>query len=104
MMKLKSMPNEEYKKLIKEKQQHCLLAVKGTSLSKLFKDIGIDTILAGYEFAHRDDYEGREILDKIVEDDSKNIESISVDKDQFTIDCFKRAILNFGKINWFKQL
>jgi len=74
---------EEYKKLCKGKT--AALFVGGSRAhhyQKLFKDIGIDTILAGYEFAHRDDYEGREILDKIVEDsDSKNIESISVDKD-----------------------
>ncbi len=48
----------------------------------LLKDLGMETILAGYEFAHRDDYEGREVLPNIKEDaDSKNIESIKVQPD-----------------------
>ncbi|NTV78224.1 MAG: nitrogenase component I subunit alpha, partial [Clostridiales bacterium] len=48
----------------------------------LLKDFGISTVLAGYEFAHRDDYEGREVLPNIKPDaDSKNIESIEVEKD-----------------------
>lgn len=50
---------------------------------KLLKDLGMETIMAGYEFAHRDDYEGREVLPYIKEDaDSKNIESIKVEKDE----------------------
>jgi nitrogenase molybdenum-iron protein alpha chain len=49
---------------------------------KLLKDLGIKTILAGYEFAHRDDYEGRDVLPFVKEDaDSKNIESIEVAQD-----------------------
>lgn len=48
----------------------------------LLKDFGISTVLAGYEFAHRDDYEGREVLPDIKPDaDSKNIESIEVEQD-----------------------
>ena len=49
----------------------------------LLKDLGVETVLAGYEFAHRDDYEGREIIPFIKEDaDSKNIEEIKVEKDE----------------------
>ncbi|MCX7841667.1 MAG: nitrogenase molybdenum-iron protein alpha chain [Clostridia bacterium] len=48
----------------------------------LLRDLGVETILAGYEFAHRDDYEGREVIPSIKEDgDSKNIESIEVQPD-----------------------
>lgn len=48
----------------------------------LLKDIGVETVLAGYEFGHRDDYEGREVIPTIKEDgDSKNIESIEVEAD-----------------------
>jgi nitrogenase molybdenum-iron protein alpha chain len=48
----------------------------------LFKDIGMTTIAAGYEFAHRDDYEGREVLASIkVDADSRNIEEIEVEPD-----------------------
>nr|WP_320024681.1 nitrogenase molybdenum-iron protein alpha chain [uncultured Acetobacterium sp.] len=48
----------------------------------LLKTLGVEVVLAGYEFAHRDDYEGREVLPSIKMDaDSKNIESITVEKD-----------------------
>jgi nitrogenase molybdenum-iron protein alpha chain len=48
----------------------------------LLKDFGVSTVLAGYEFAHRDEYEGREILPFVKEDaDSKNIENITVEPD-----------------------
>ncbi len=48
---------------------------------KLLNDLGMETILAGYEFGHRDDYEGREVIPTIKQDgDSKNIESIKVEK------------------------
>lgn len=49
----------------------------------LFRDLGVDTILAGYEFGHRDDYEGREVLPFLKPDaDSKNIEEYDVEKDE----------------------
>ena len=48
----------------------------------LFSDIGMETIAAGYEFAHRDDYEGRRVLPTIkVDADSRNIEEIEVEAD-----------------------
>lgn len=48
----------------------------------LLREIGIETIVAGYEFGHRDDYEGRDIIPDIKLDaDSRNIESITVEKD-----------------------
>lgn len=48
----------------------------------LFKDLGIETVLAGYEFAHRDDYEGREVLPNMkVDADSKNIENLVMEPD-----------------------
>ena len=48
----------------------------------LLREIGIDTVAAGYEFAHRDDYEGRDIIPDIKLDaDSRNIEEIKVEKD-----------------------
>lgn len=46
----------------------------------LFNDIGIKTIAAGYEFAHRDDYEGRKVLPDIkVDADSRNIEELEIE-------------------------
>jgi len=48
----------------------------------LFADIGMKTISAGYEFAHRDDYEGRRVLPTIkVDADSRNIEELEVAAD-----------------------
>ena len=46
----------------------------------LFNEIGMNTIAAGYEFAHRDDYEGRKVLPDIKLDaDSRNIEELTVE-------------------------
>jgi nitrogenase molybdenum-iron protein alpha chain len=49
---------------------------------ELFSEMGMKTISAGYEFAHRDDYEGRRVLPTIeVDADSRNIEEIEVEAD-----------------------
>jgi nitrogenase molybdenum-iron protein alpha chain len=49
---------------------------------ELFREIGMETIAAGYEFAHRDDYEGRRVLPGIkVDADSRNIEELQVQPD-----------------------
>ena len=49
---------------------------------ELFREIGMKTISAGYEFAHRDDYEGRKVLPNIVMDaDTRNIEELTVTPD-----------------------
>ncbi len=48
----------------------------------LFAEIGMKTVAAGYEFAHRDDYEGRKVLPTIkVDADSRNIEELTVTAD-----------------------
>ncbi len=50
---------------------------------ELFKEMGMKTISAGYEFAHRDDYEGRQVLPNLkVDADSRNIEEIEVEADE----------------------
>ncbi|HHO48067.1 MAG TPA: nitrogenase molybdenum-iron protein alpha chain [Desulfobacteraceae bacterium] len=49
---------------------------------ELFAEMGMKTIAAGYEFAHRDDYEGRQVLPGLeVDADSRNIEEIRVEPD-----------------------
>jgi nitrogenase molybdenum-iron protein alpha chain len=49
---------------------------------ELFSELGMETIAAGYEFAHRDDYEGRSVLPSIkIDADSRNIEELHVDMD-----------------------
>jgi nitrogenase molybdenum-iron protein alpha chain len=48
----------------------------------LFNEIGMDTVAAGYEFGHRDDYEGRKVLPDIkIDADSRNIEELTVEAD-----------------------
>ncbi len=50
---------------------------------ELFSEIGMKTVSAGYEFAHRDDYEGRKVLGSIkIDADSRNIEELDVKKDE----------------------
>lgn len=49
----------------------------------VFKEIGMRTISAGYEFAHRDDYEGRDVIPDIkIDADSRNITELEVVKDE----------------------
>jgi nitrogenase molybdenum-iron protein alpha chain len=49
----------------------------------LFNEMGMKTISAGYEFAHRDDYEGRHVIPTLkVDADSRNIEELEVNPDE----------------------
>ena len=49
---------------------------------ELFSELGMKTISAGYEFGHRDDYEGRKVLPSIkVDADSRNIEELLIEPD-----------------------
>jgi nitrogenase molybdenum-iron protein alpha chain len=49
---------------------------------ELFKEMGMTTLSAGYEFGHRDDYEGRKVLPNIkVDADSRNIEELEITAD-----------------------
>ncbi|MDC7232459.1 MAG: nitrogenase molybdenum-iron protein alpha chain [Spirochaetales bacterium] len=48
----------------------------------LFTELGMKTLAAGYEFGHRDDYEGRRVIPNIkIDADSRNIEELSVSAD-----------------------
>jgi nitrogenase molybdenum-iron protein alpha chain len=49
----------------------------------LFEELGINVVSAGYEFAHRDDYEGRKVIPNIkIDADTRNIEELEVEKDE----------------------
>lgn len=49
----------------------------------LFNELGIRTVSAGYEFAHRDDYEGRKVIPTIkIDADTRNIEDLIITKDE----------------------
>lgn len=46
---------------------------------ELFTELGMEVLVAGYEFGHRDDYEGRRVMPTIqIDADSRNIEEITV--------------------------
>jgi len=46
---------------------------------ELFTELGMETLTAGYEFGHRDDYEGRRVIPTIqIDADSRNIQEITV--------------------------
>ncbi|MFR9564397.1 MAG: nitrogenase component 1, partial [Rikenellaceae bacterium] len=50
---------------------------------ELFNELGMTILAAGYEFGHRDDYEGRRVIPTIqIDADSRNIEEITVYKDE----------------------
>ncbi|NDV26749.1 nitrogenase molybdenum-iron protein alpha chain [Desulfovibrio sp. JC010] len=50
---------------------------------ELFNEMGMKTLSAGYEFGHRDDYEGRRVIPDIkVDADSRNIEELDVEADE----------------------
>jgi len=50
---------------------------------ELFAELGMRTLSAGYEFGHRDDYEGRRVIPTIVVDaDSRNIEELTIERDE----------------------
>lgn len=49
----------------------------------LFRELGMKVVAAGYEFAHRDDYEGRRVIPTLkVDADSRNIEELHVSADE----------------------
>jgi nitrogenase molybdenum-iron protein alpha chain len=49
---------------------------------ELFHELGMQVLSAGYEFGHRDDYEGRKVMESIkVDSDSRNIEELKVEAD-----------------------
>ncbi len=49
---------------------------------ELFVELGMTTIAAGYEFGHRDDYEGRRVIPSIqIDADSRNIEELKITQD-----------------------
>ncbi len=74
---------EQYRKICQGKTAFCFVGgSRGHHYQKLFADLGIETVLAGYEFAHRDDYEGREVIPNIKLDaDNKNIPGLQVEPD-----------------------
>ena len=75
---------EPYRKICAGKTAFCFVGgSRGHHYQGLYQELGITTVLAGYEFAHRDDYEGREVLPRIKTDaDSKNIPDLHITPDR----------------------
>ncbi|KJS11413.1 MAG: nitrogenase molybdenum-iron protein subunit alpha [Peptococcaceae bacterium BRH_c8a] len=75
---------EPYRKICAGKTAFCFVGgSRGHHYQGLYEELGITTVLAGYEFAHRDDYEGREVLPHVKTDaDSKNIPDLHVTPDE----------------------
>jgi nitrogenase molybdenum-iron protein alpha chain len=75
---------EPYRNICEGKTAFCFVGgSRGHHYQGLYEELGIKTVLAGYEFAHRDDYEGREVLPNIKPDaDSKNIPDLHVVPDE----------------------
>lgn len=73
------------KATLKTKGKLAMLFVGGSRAhhyQELFDELGMRTLSAGYEFGHRDDYEGRRVIPTIqIDADSRNIEEITVTKD-----------------------
>jgi nitrogenase molybdenum-iron protein alpha chain len=75
---------DQYRKVLQGKTA---FAIVGGSRSHhyqyLLRDLGMEMIIAGYEFAHRDDYEGRQVIPGIKPDaDSKNIPELHLVPDE----------------------
>ncbi|MBE0467429.1 MAG: nitrogenase molybdenum-iron protein alpha chain [Candidatus Desulforudis sp.] len=75
---------EPYKKISAGKTAFCFVGgSRGHHYQGLYEELGVTTVLAGYEFAHRDDYEGRDVLPHLKTDaDSKNIPDLRVTPDE----------------------
>ncbi len=83
MEKVEAVRKEVYERCKGKKTMLFVGGSRAHHYQELFKEIGIETIAAGYEFAHRDDYEGRKVLPNIVIDaDSRNIEELTVTADE----------------------
>ena len=75
---------DQYRKVLQGKTA---FAIVGGSRSHhyqyLLRDLGMEMIVAGYEFAHRDDYEGRQVIPTIKTDaDTKNIPELHLVPDE----------------------
>jgi nitrogenase molybdenum-iron protein alpha chain len=67
---------------------------------ELFAEIGMKTLSAGYEFGHRDDYEGRKVMPSITVDaDTRNIEELTVEPDPQRFQARKETADERGRLS-----
>jgi nitrogenase molybdenum-iron protein alpha chain len=74
---------EQYRKICTGKTAFAFVGgSRSHHYQHLLKDLGMEVVVAGYEFAHRDDYEGRQVIPTIKTDaDSKNIPDLDITPD-----------------------
>jgi nitrogenase molybdenum-iron protein alpha chain len=74
---------EQYRKICEGKTAFAFVGgSRSHHYQHLLRDLGMDVIVAGYEFAHRDDYEGRQVIPTIKSDaDSRNIPDLHLEPD-----------------------
>jgi nitrogenase molybdenum-iron protein alpha chain len=66
----------------------------------MFETLGMDVVVAGYEFAHRDDYEGRRVLSSIVHTgQSKVLTDIHYERDPNVVSPYDDAAIQKKKEN-----
>lgn len=75
---------EQYRKICQGKTAFIFVGgSRSHHYQALLSDLGMDVVVAGYEFAHRDDYEGRQVIPTIKSDaDSKNIPELHPTADE----------------------
>ncbi|MEN6609246.1 MAG: nitrogenase molybdenum-iron protein alpha chain [Methanoregulaceae archaeon] len=75
---------EQYRKICKGKTAFAFVGgSRSHHYQYLLRDLGMEVVVAGYEFAHRDDYEGRQVIPTIKSDaDSKNIPELHLKPDE----------------------
>lgn len=75
---------EQYRKICQGKTAFAFVGgSRSHHYQYLLRDLGMEVVVAGYEFAHRDDYEGRQVIPTIKSDaDSKNIPELHLKPDE----------------------
>ncbi len=83
MAKVKAVQDEVFPRLKGKTVAMFVGGSRAHHYQELFREMGMKVIAAGYEFAHRDDYEGRRVIPNIkIDADTRNIEDITVLKDE----------------------
>jgi nitrogenase molybdenum-iron protein alpha chain len=82
MVKVKTVVDKARKRTVGKTAMLFVGGSRAHHYQELFNELGMETLSAGYEFGHRDDYEGRRVIPSIqIDADSRNIEEITVTPD-----------------------
>jgi len=88
-----------YKKRLAGKRVMILVGgSRAHHVRNMFETLGMDVVVAGYEFAHRDDFEGRSVFSSIVQTGrSKVLEDIHYERDPNVVSPYDSAALQKKK-------